>query len=169
MKFSFCIVCLVIFAFVGNAQEKELNPNTPYEDFSLAYATLDAATLSNVYTEDGVLLNLYDGSNPNSVKGVTNIKAYFEAFFSRSKETGQTLKLEFKITDRQKEENIIYDNGFYKLSSKLPNQPERVGYGKLSTVLVHDQGRWKFKVDSNTNTTKEEFENAEVGAIPQPN
>ena len=169
MKFYILRWFVVLLPMVMLSQEKETGPNAVYESFSIAYKALDAKILQAIYTTDGVLLNLYDSSPPNSIVGNKKISAYFSAFFKKSAESGQKLELEFKITSRQIVGNTIYDNGYYRRISKISNEPNRYGYGKLSTVLVYQENRWKFKIDSNTNTTQEEFDNAQLADIPQPN
>ncbi len=169
MKFSIVLVLYSAMSLSVFGQQEGLNPNRPYENFSKAYETLDSQILMDTYTENAALLNLYDSSNPNSIKGVVAIKNYFEEFFQRFKASGQKLSLSFKITDRQKIEEVIYDNGFYKLTISSTEEADHTGYGKLSTILVLDGENWKFSIDSNTNTTRDEFENAATGSILQPN
>ncbi len=163
------IVVLAIFwGILGFGQQNDKNPNEVYEKFSLAYATLNADILLECYTTDAALLNLYDASNPNSIKSAEGIKDYFAKFFKRVKNDGKKIALSFKITDREIIGERVYDNGYYKLSTISNDTIERKGYGKLSTILLFTDGNWKFIVDSNTNTDESEYINADVGSIPQP-
>lgn len=162
---SILLYALICSQIVIAQHEK---PNQVYESFSRAYATLNADVLMDCYTADGTLLNLYDGSSPNSIKSALKIKEYFASFFQRLEGSGKTLKLTFKITDREQVDNVIYDNGYYMLSTISNNEVENSGYGKLSTIIEFVNGSWKFRVDSNTNTDKAEYDNAQVGSIPQP-
>ncbi|WP_435622488.1 hypothetical protein [Flagellimonas sp.] len=168
MKIPFALLFAILLSTNAHTQVEELDPNKSYEDFSLAYRTLDAEHLTHTYTANAALLNLYDTRDPNSILGAENIKEYFAGFFKRFKEGNQSLTLTFKIIDRQNRDGVIYDNGYYKLTISAPDTSDRVSHGKLSTVLVQDSGRWKFKIDSNTNTAQEEYENAKAGSMPQP-
>lgn len=167
MKFISSMLFLLCLT-VSFGQQDESNANRPYENMSTAYRSLDSKLLSDSYTEKAVLLNLYDSSNPNSIKGNKEINAYFENFFQGFRQRGQTMSLSFKIIDRQKIEESIYDNGFYNLTIYTPDKPDYNSYGKLSTILVLDEGHWKFNIDSNSNTDKEEYDKAEVGELVQP-
>ena len=164
------LVLILIFSFsIHMAAQQSVNAiNEPYEAFSKAYASLDVTHLADYYMEDAVLVNLYENDVPNSVKGATAIKDYFQSFFKKIKGSGQTLALTLKITDREKVNNRYFDNGYYKLTRTGPEQAVQIGYGKLSTVLIWDEGKWKFQVDANTNTTEMEYENAQADAIAQP-
>ena len=168
MKTAVAVLFLILLSTSIQAQNETSEVNRPYEDFTLAYSTLDAEVLTTTYIDNAVLLNLYDNRQPNSIIGAEDIKQYFADFFKRLKENNQSLTLTFKIIDRTIKDSIIYDNGYYKLVSSGPDVPERISHGKLSTVLVRDEGRWKFKVDSNSNTDQKEYENAKAGSMPQP-
>ncbi|MBC29396.1 MAG: hypothetical protein CMH48_00985 [Muricauda sp.] len=163
------LMLFLVLGYLGFAQKRDSNPNAVYEKFSEAYATLDADILLDCYTDDAALLNLYDGSNPNSIKTAVKIKDYFAKFFGRFEGSGKKLKLSFKITDRETIGETVYDNGYYKLSVISNNQIERTSYGKLSTILKFKDGNWKFVVDSNSNTDEEEYNKAKVSSIMQPN
>ncbi len=168
MKTSAVILFAIFLSINISAQKEKSDINRPYEDFSLAYRTLNAEILSNTYNSDAVLLNLYDTRQPNSIISSESIKQYFASFFKRLKEEKQALSLSFKIIDRQVKDGVVYDNGYYKLVSSGSDVPERISHGKLSTILVYDEGRWKFKIDSNTNTDQKEYESAKAGSMPQP-
>lgn len=168
MKLQLKTLLLMVISIRGFGQDNVPNPNATYENFSMAYKNLNAEILGQTYVNDGVLLNLYDSTEPNSVVGSNEIKIYFDRFFNTIKEKGQQLQLSFKLIDRKKEGSTIYDNGYYKLIILSNGKTEYTGHGKLSTILVLDDGSWKFKVDSNCNTTQEEFENAKAGSFLQP-
>jgi len=162
------IILMLFFSLALTAQQSEKTINQPYESFSKAYKTLDATILEHNYAKKAVLLNLYENGEPNSIKGAKAITDYFNLFFEKIKSSGQTMELTFKITDREKVGDRYYDNGYYKLKMTGGQQPVYTGYGKLSTVLVWDDGKWKFQIDANTNTSEEYFENAKTNAIVQP-
>lgn len=162
------VILILFFGIFGFGQQNDDNPSLVYEKFSAAYKSLNADLLLDCYTKDAVLLNLYDSSDPNSIKGAENIKKYFAKFFNRVKDNGQKLELSFKITNRESVGEIIYDNGYYKLTTIINDTVKRSGYGKLSAIMEFIDGGWKFKVDSNTNTDESEYINARGGSIPQP-
>ena len=168
MKTLVAVLFITLLSVNSYAQNNSLEVNRPYEDFSLAYSTLDAEILTNTYTADAALLNLYDTRDPNSILGAENIKQYFANFFQRLKDGNQSFTLTFKIINRTVKDGVVYDNGYYKLVRSGPNVPERSSHGKLSTILVQEEGRWKFKIDSDSNTEQKEYESAKAGSMPQP-
>ena len=168
MKTFIALVFMFFLLGETHAQKEMSEANRPYEDFSLAYRSLNAEILTNTYTSDAVLLNLYDNRQPNSIVGANDIKQYFAGFFKRLEDADQTLTLTYKIIERRVNDGVVYDNGYYKLVRSGPDATVQISYGKLSTVLVRDEGRWKFKVDSNSNTAQKEYESAKAGSMPQP-
>lgn len=164
----FLLVFALLLALAAHGQQIANTPDSIYEDFSKAYAEGDVTILEKLYVEDAVLLNLYDDSNPNSIQGNTTIQNYFSKFFKQVEKNGQTTRLVFKIMDRQNLGDTILDNGFYELTYTAADSSEIKSYGKLSTVLVLDQGLWKFKVDANTNTDEAEYKAATSTSGPEP-
>jgi pimeloyl-ACP methyl ester carboxylesterase/ketosteroid isomerase-like protein len=154
----FCLISISVFA--------QPYPDSLYHKFTKTYDELDAAKIGNLYTEHAETLNLYDGSNPNSHKGRANIEQYFRKFFDNVKSKNQRLILTFKIIHRKKEGDHLLDNGFYRLEVTTPNKPSSFGFGKFSTVLQQENGKWKFKTDATTNTDFVEYENAVNTTIP---
>ncbi len=168
MKSSFIprMLFALLFSLALNGFGQEQDPDSLYIRYNHAYKTLDADLLADCYVEGAVLLSLYDGSDPISIKGSEKIKAYFDSFFQQFRDNGQQLELTFKITDRQKIGETVYDNGYYKLSILSEGNPVHVGHGKLSALITIDDGHWKFSIDANTNTDEAEF--AKVGAVSIP-
>ncbi len=172
MKNAFYPLFLVIFVFVTagtvHAQRTANTPNNIYENFSKAYLELDAGILEQLYVKDAVLLNLYDQSNPNSIHGNQTIQNYFSKFFKQVEKNGQTMRLVFKITNREDLGEKILDNGFYELTYFQPDGSETKTHGKLSTILKMEDALWKFMVDANTNTEEVEYRNADTNGVTQP-
>lgn len=160
---GFCFFALL----QGHAQNQEDDPNQVYTDFARAYHEMDASKIDQLYTPDALLLNLYDASEPSSIRGNTAIADFFAKMFDRFGKNGQKLELTFKIIDRQRLEDAILDNGFYTLTIIGPDQPNIVSFGKLSTLLRWQEGRWRFAVDANSNTDQVEYQNSEGDEIPR--
>ncbi|UJH67433.1 hypothetical protein [Allomuricauda sp. SCSIO 65647] len=171
MKSSFTlrVLCALLFSLTLNGFGQEQDPDNLYIKYSHAYKALNADSLADCYVEGAVLLSLYDGSDPISIKGYEKIKAYFDSFFQQFRDNGHQLDLSFKITDRQKIGETVYDNGYYKLSILSEGNPVHIGYGKLSALIVMDDVNWKFSIDANTNTDEAEFAKVDAVSIPQSN
>lgn len=152
------ILLLQFLCWLGMANAQ--NPDSLYLKFSQGYDNLDAKAIATLYTQDAEVLYLYDNANPNSYKGRAAIYTSFEDFFGYMRKEGRKLKLVFKVFNRQQIGANILDNAYYQMTIKIPNQPDFVDYGKISTVLQIEDGLWKFKTDASTTATKEEFEKA---------
>jgi pimeloyl-ACP methyl ester carboxylesterase len=160
------IFILSIISITCGAQTIDENPDALYYKFTKAYDELNSIKLANLYIEDAEVLNLYDHSKPNSMKGRIEIENYFAKFFKSIQDNNQRIQLTFKIENRSKVDNIILDNGYYFLQTIRPNLPSYFSYGKFSTVLEIEDGMWKFKTDATTNTDFIVYENASVKTIP---
>lgn len=165
MKLVFILLFLSTSFCFG--QQKEPNADLLYENFTKAYDELSAEKLANLYINNAEILNLYDRSKPNSMKGQIEVQKYYANFFQSIKTNNQKLLLTFKIIDRRKIEDNILDNGFYRLEIITPNKPSSYGFGKFSTVLEQQNDVWKFKTDATTNTDFIEYENSVTKTIPQ--
>lgn len=143
------------------------NPDLLYENFVKAYADSDANLITSLYLANAEILNLYDESHPSSIKGEKDIRRYYTEFFQQFKEGKQTLELTFKIAERKKVQNVILDNGYYKLEILTPNSPPTTTYGKFSTVLEFVENTWRFRTDATTNTNFIDFENVNTPTIPK--
>ena len=150
----------ILFLFFSKVLIAQTDPDNLYQDFIKGYDALNAEAVARLYLDDAVILNLYDGADPNAVKAMENIRNYFQSFFERVDANQQKVKVTFKITQREKTGNTIYDNGFYRLEYSSQGQINRMSYGKLSAILEKSNGHWRFKVDAQTNTTAEEYEKA---------
>ena len=156
MKISFLLQALVLFSFVGNAQ----NPDELYHQFSKAYENLDAQLIANLYSKDADLINLYQNGIPNSFKGRKAILQFFEEFFALAKMDKRALKIRFKIVERRQVGNSILDNGFYHVAVSGPNEKVSESYGKISAVLQKENAEWKFRTDANASASPDAFEQA---------
>lgn len=160
-------ILISLSTILCSGQQSEANPDLLYENFTKTYDELNAEKITELYTDNAEVLNLYDGGNPNSIKGQQEIKKYFADFFQHCKKNNQKLLLTFKIIDRKKIGDDILDNGFYQLEFITPNQPSIFSFGKFSTVLKLVNGEWKFKTDATSNTEFMDYENAVSKTIPQ--
>ncbi|HOY12333.1 MAG TPA: hypothetical protein PLY70_04300 [Saprospiraceae bacterium] len=160
-------IFLAFFAINCLGQSTGPNPDDLYLNFVKAYDVLSAEKLANLYIKDAEALNLYDHSPSNSMKGRPSIEKYYERFFQAIKDENQKLRLTFKVVDRQKVGDLILDNGFYQLEVLPSAGSGQSSYGKFSTVLMVEDGVWKFKTDATTNTELVEYEGAVGEMIPK--
>ncbi|MEM6737747.1 MAG: hypothetical protein AAF620_16915 [Bacteroidota bacterium] len=135
--------------------------NAAYSNFIQGYKHLNAEIISYSYSENALLINVYYGSEPKSFKGRESIYNFFADTLTLAKQQKVSLKIIFKITDRQLVNETILDNGYYKLEVSSPNQEKSERFGKFSIVLIQELDQWKFSVDTNASSTKEEYQTAQ--------
>jgi len=150
----------------GNLSQKNVDKiktelNIPYSTFSKGYEKMDAEILTDSYTADALLINVYNGIEPKSFKGEKNILNFFSENLERAKRENLRIKATFKITNRKIMGEAILDNGYYKLEILTPNQNINERYGKFSIVLKQESGEWKFSVDTNASSNQKEYQDAE--------
>lgn len=155
---TFRVSMLLLFTVPCAAQEPAWTPDSLYQRFTDAYARLDSHAVTNLYTPDAVLLNLYDGSAPNSLTGTEDILAYFGTFFRTIERNGQRMDLTFRVTDRQPVDDHYLDNGYYRLAYLRDGDDPIVTYGKFSTVVLPFASAYRFRVDATTNADREDYE-----------
>lgn len=165
MKYLKFIFFLVVINGFSQNEIKEPDPDILYKKFTEAYDELDADSISELYTHNASILNLYDSKNPNSINGTDNIKNYFRNFFNYFKKNNRKLQLTFKIINRKKRDNTFLDNGYYRLEILTTDKSNPVIFGKFSTVIVLENEKWKFSIDASTDSDFMEYENAGGGLI----
>ncbi len=162
MKLTFLFLFILSSICFG-----QTDPDSLYERFARSYAELDSHSITELYTPSAELLNLYDESDPSAIRGEKEIKQYFSNFFQPFKDGKQTLQLTFKIAERKKHQDVILDNGYYRLEIITPNSPIQAAYGKFSAVLELRENIWKFRTDATTNANFIDFENVNTPTIPK--
>lgn len=161
------LLALVLLTLNGFCRSTEQSPDLLYAKFANGYDELNAETIAKLYTSNAELLNLYDRENPNSVKGQDEIQKYFQNFFQTYKALNKKVQITFKIINRNKVDENVLDNGFYRIGILTENKPTFYYYGKFSTVLEFNGNTWKFRTDASNNTDFEEYENATSKTIPE--
>lgn len=148
------LVMSVLFVTVGVAQAA---PDSVYAQFSRAYHDLDAKAVTRLYTNNAVVSNLYRHDAPSTFVGSAEISAYFESFFRQFIPRNQRLELEFKVSQRRKIGTECFDNGYYRLTILKDKEPIQILYGKFATVLIQENGKWKFRSDATSDAEPDEF------------
>lgn len=145
---------------INGIENIESELSEPYLNFSKGYESFNSEMISNAYTKDAILINVYNDSEPESYKGKRKIDDFFSENLERAKTENINLKIIFKISKREILKETVLDNGFYKL--EIVNRSKKINerYGKFSIVLKKEADDWKFFIDTNASSTKGEFQNA---------
>ena len=149
--------------------QTESGANLLYLKFSQAYESLSAIDITQLYTGDATILNLYQNDKPNSLQGISSIEKHYKDFFQNWKSKNTHLNLVFKIAERKTTGAVTYDNGFYVLEISEKNKPKQTFFGKFSTVLHLINGEWKFYTDATSTAIFTEFENTVAPLISAGN
>lgn len=135
----------------------QTTPDAVYGEFSRAYKNLDAKVITSLYTNNAVVTNLYRHDAPSTIVGSEEINAYFDSFFGQFPPRNQQLELVFKVSQRRKIGNEYFDNGYYRLTILKNKETVQTLYGKFATVLVEENGKWKFRSDATSDADVDEF------------
>jgi hypothetical protein len=145
------LVLLATSAFTQTAQD------SVYSQFSRGYRSLDSKAITDLYSKNAVVTNLYRHDAPSTLVGSLEISAYFKSFFEQFNLRNQQLELVFKVSQRRKIGNEYFDNGFYRLTIFKNKDTIQTLYGKFATILVEENGKWKFRSDATSDADPEEF------------
>ena len=122
-----------------------------YETFSEAYTLLDHQMVQGLYEEDAY----YFYPQIPIQRGHNKFMKGFKDMFNRARESNTTLKIEFKIVERQLMGDHAYDVGYYRLSKSDGN----VSVGKFVTILRRQEDKsWKFVLDTYSSAPLEAFD-----------
>lgn len=158
MKYLQCLI-IIVHALVFS-QKTKTNPDILYQKFSKAYEQLNFVDISKLYSNNAEIINLYDEQLPNSYKGQEGIKAFYKNYFETVIRQNQRMRLTFKIVERKLSKNTLFDYGYFLLEITPQYQAPIKFFGKFYTCLVNKNCEWKFKTDTATNATEQEYLNS---------
>lgn len=122
-----------------------------YKTFSEAYVQLDAQMVQDLYEPDAY----YFYPQIPIQRGHKSFMNGFTDMFDRARENQTTLKIEFRIVERQLMHDHAYDIGYYRLSKSDGN----VSVGKFVTILrKQEDGGWKFVLDTYSSAPLDAFD-----------
>jgi uncharacterized protein (TIGR02246 family) len=128
-----------------------------YASFRGAYARLDPAAVAGLYAADA----LYLAGDSELRRGTAAIRAVFEKFFSSVRRDSAGLELRFRILRRTMAPGLATDVGYYRLVRVRGTERGRPSIGRFVTVLRQGaDGRWRFAIDSYTDATAAEYDQA---------
>jgi ketosteroid isomerase-like protein len=142
-------------------KEESAAIDSVYQSFSHSYTTFDFDLTTACYLENAVSIAHYDGKIPFILNGNKEILEEFKSFFNTIKSNNQTMTIEFKIIERTKKNDKIFDIGYYKVTYLKDNKIIENEYGKVAIILAKNaQNKWKYATDTNSTATELEFNKA---------
>lgn len=115
-----------------------------YSAFSAGYKSLDAAAIAKLYTDSAAYL-----APGRKIQTGKEIETNFSRFFGRTRESGNSAAISFRIVQRQVQDALAYDVGIYTLTITAADGTSRQEHGKFVTVATRMRdGGWALQVDS---------------------
>ncbi|WP_396589782.1 hypothetical protein [Allomuricauda sp. R78024] len=155
MKQLFALITLCFFG-LSMAQETKVVPEETITSikkdiwipFMEAYANLDSKKLKSIHSADIVRIYL----DQNIVENGQSYMDNFGGFLNDMKQRDDRLGIAFTIltTAIDEKEELAYQTGYYRFSSKRKDDPDLVvrGYGLFNVGLKKEGGVWKLWLDS---------------------
>ncbi|CAM3316488.1 YybH family protein [Shewanella violacea] len=136
--------------------------NQLYRQFSQAFNQLDAGIVENIYAEDACYVP------ENQSKGITmgreNIIALYKKFFVKIKHKQARIEVDFRVIERQMENNNATDIGYYLIRfhpAEDAEEPISEFAGKFVNVSRKNaNGKWYLTVDTNNRSDTPFYYNA---------
>ena len=145
-----CIGCMLLALPLWGQGPAEID--AVYETFSQAYELLDDQMVQDLYESDAY----YFYPQIPIQRGYENFMGGFRDMFNRAREGNTTLKIEFRIVERQVLGDHAYDVGYYRLNKSDGHR----SVGKFVTILRKQaDGSWKFVLDTYSSAPLEAFDN----------
>ena len=134
--------------------------NDLYRSFCACYRNMKSDGVKDLYCEDAVMMGFYDNIPLQFDIGVEHIAITIEYNIEQWLAKNDSVEIEFKVLTRKYTPQYIYDSGLFKLTVKSLNGIEKNIFGKVAIVFKKGtDGNWRFFVDSNGKSSKQEFEN----------
>ena len=159
----FTLLFLIHFGIL-NAQntkttkEESAAIDSVYQLFSDSYTSFDADWAARCYAENAVSIAHYEGKVPYILNGHKEILDDFKSFFNTIKSNNQTMTIAFKIIERTKKNDKIFDIGYYKLSFLKDGKEVDKAFGKVAIILAKNaKNKWQYETDTNSTATESEF------------
>jgi ketosteroid isomerase-like protein len=163
----FPFILLLINSSILSAQnnkptkEESAAIDSVYQSFSHSYTTFDFDLTTACYLENAVSVAHYEGKVPYILNGQKEILDDFKSFFTTIKGNNQTMTITFKIIERTKKNDKIFDIGYYKVSFFKDGKEIDKAFGKVAIILAKNaENKWKYLTDTNSTASELEFNKA---------
>lgn len=172
MKFlltAFILLSLMITpTWAKQAQERDQAAlNAIYQQYTQAFAALDAKLLASVYAENATYVPEQPGVA--ILKGQAGIVALYQKFFDRVKKRHASLEVDFRVVDRILKGNQATEICYYMVRFHPPKdteEPVSEFAGKLvMQAEKNNQGHWQVVLDVSNRAEPALY----YDATPKPN
>lgn len=165
----FCIknafIAFVYFLMVSSASGADNTSTTSpvdsvYHQYITAAYNMDAQAISHLYAENAAYLTAEKTSAIHY--GPSAVIRDMAEFLANAKKRGERIGFSFRITSRSASVDMICDVGYYRIDAIKDADKHPVLFGKMVNVFRKQvDGSWLFQVDSYSETTEENYLNAQ--------
>ncbi len=164
-------VFVLILACNNNRQadrEASASIDQLYQQFEVAYDSLDTDMVTDLYAEDAFYLIPHPQAPV--LAGRPSIRESFSGFIDGAAQNNRKIDISFRIISRKISDSLAFDVGYYHTRSKADTAaafPEKGGVGKFVTVMgLMPDGNWKFLLDGYNSAPNEAFAEADSAYNP---
>ncbi|QIZ76333.1 YybH family protein [Ferrimonas lipolytica] len=142
---------LLLIPKVGFASiEVNDNINRFYDNFSVAYETLDSESIKQQYSDQALMMGVSD--KIPIVDGRSEILAAYSKWFSKVQQRDATIEIRFRCSNRIQHGDVVVDAGYYQMRYQPPKESgeaaTQFGGKYLFTFAKDGNGEWKILADS---------------------
>lgn len=126
--------------------------------FMEAYRDYDSKKIMSLHTIDVIRVSEKSGT-------IDQGQAYIEAFgkaVSSWQEQDREMRIAFSIINTSYGSGLVSQRGYYRISAREPGEESITprGYSEFNVILRHENGQWKFALDSDRRVeiTEEDFQ-----------
>ena len=134
----------------------------PYAILRQAYLAKDGAQAATAYTTEAALIYADGPGGDQTYQGTDAIAQSFQNFFDQIADT-DVLDLNFRLTEQRRAGDALHERGLYRLRVG----EEITGYGSFE-VIREGSGIGRFRRDTSSPATREDFENAPGPVLLEP-
>ncbi len=120
----------------------ELNRDI-WHPFARTYAARDLAGFLAIYAADLIRA----GGPGKSVHGYEEYRARMADWFTRLRDDGAQVSIEFRFTERLAAGGLASERGIFKIEARRPPAAQRVIFGRFHTFARKAGGRWRIVAD----------------------
>jgi len=126
--------------------------------FIESYNELDAEKFMAIHSEDLVRVP----RDAKRIFGYEQYKKNNEEYWKRGRENGRTREIDFAFLERIYNRTMASEIGIFRVINEKDTEKEETYYGKFHVILLKKEGKWKIRMDSDSNEgntiDKEDFE-----------
>ena len=142
-------LCVVIAPQWGISQSTEVLQEINRDiwlPFIESYNELDAEKFMAIHSEDLVRVP----RDAKKIFGYEQYKKNNEEYWKRGREEGRTRDIDFAFLERIFSKTMASEIGIFQVINEKGTVKEETYYGKFHVILLKKEGKWKIRMDSDS-------------------